>query len=59
MNGSESQRSDDATEETLVNYMPGMPSPSTQPGRVERFLASLFRRRGALRPVVSERHDGE
>lgn len=41
---------DDATDE-FVNYMPGMPTLSRTPGRVERFLTGLVRRRrvGALR----------
>ncbi|MFC6941634.1 hypothetical protein ACFQE8_16935 [Salinirubellus sp. GCM10025818] len=34
-----------------VNYLPGMPSLSTTPGPVERFLTRLFRRRGGLRVV--------
>ncbi|WP_096389817.1 hypothetical protein [Halopenitus persicus] len=33
------------------NYLPGAPLPSTEPGRVERFLTRLFRRRGGLRVV--------
>jgi hypothetical protein len=33
-------------------YMPGMPTLSSEPGRFERALARLFRRRGPLRPVV-------
>jgi hypothetical protein len=36
-------------------YLPGMPTPSTSPGRVERFLKRLFRRRGGLRPVLRRR----
>jgi hypothetical protein len=42
----------DAAEPTHpVNYLPGMPSLSTTPGPVERFLTRLFRRRGGLRVV--------
>jgi hypothetical protein len=38
---------DATTEPTdFVNYLPGMPRLSTVPGRVERFLTRLFRRRG-------------
>ena len=37
-----------------VNYLPGMPRLSTSPGRLERFLARLFRRRGGLRVVRRE-----
>ena len=46
-------RSDRSTsdEPPFVNYLPGMPSPSATPGRVERFLTRLFRRRGGLRVV--------
>lgn len=50
---------DEADREPFVNYMPGMPTLSTEPGRVERFLARLLRRRGGLRPVARERADGE
>ena len=51
--------SDDTTEE-FVNYMPGMPKLSREPGRVGRVLANLFGRRrvGSLR-VVGRRRDGE
>lgn len=42
---------DDAPEPTTVNYLPGSPRVSTDPGLVERFLTSLFERRGALRPA--------
>lgn len=34
-----------------VNYLPGGPSPSSSPGRIERFVQTLLRRRGPLRPV--------
>lgn len=30
------------------NYLPGMPQPSNDPGRVEQFLTTLFRRRGGF-----------
>ena len=46
---------DESREDEFVNYMPGMPTLSSEPGRVERFLAELFRRRGPLRPVVGDR----
>lgn len=51
-------RNDADTEETqaeLINYMPGMPTLSSEPGRVERFIKTLFRRRGPLRPVARNR----
>ena len=53
------ESSDDTTEE-FVNYMPGMPKPSREPGRVERVLANLLGRRrvGSLR-VIGRRRDGE
>ena len=53
------ESSDDTTEE-FVNYMPGMPKLSREPGRVGQVLASLFGRRriGSLR-VVGRRRDGE
>jgi hypothetical protein len=41
--------SDDQSD--FVNYLPGMPRVSASPGRVERFLTRLFRRRGGLRVV--------
>lgn len=59
MNETQSESRDDTAEETLVNYMPGMPTLSAEPGRIERFLTTLFRRRGALRPVARDRSDGE
>lgn len=44
---------DSAVEQSGVeNYLPGMPVLSTDPGRVERFLTNLFRRRGEVRMVV-------
>ncbi len=39
----------------LENYLPAMFWPSNEPGRVERFLKRLFRRRGGLRVVVRQR----
>lgn len=32
-------------------YLPAMPSFSADPGPIERFLSTLLRRRGGLRPV--------
>lgn len=40
-----------ADEPQFVNYLPGMPQLSREPGRIERFLTRLFRRRGGLRVV--------
>ena len=59
MTETSNDNSDDTAEE-LVNYMPGMPKLSREPGRVERVLANLFGRRrvGSLR-VVGRRRDGE
>jgi hypothetical protein len=34
------------------NYLPAGPSPSDEPGRVEQFVKTLFRRRGGYRHVV-------
>jgi len=48
-------RTDDDTPEQPDYYLPGMPTPSTEPGRVERFVRRLFRRRGGLRPVLRRR----
>ena len=55
-----SNESSDDTAEEFVNYMPGMPKLSREPGRVGQVLASLFGRRriGSLR-VVGRRRDGE
>ena len=50
-------RTEDESQAELVNYLPGMPVLSTEPGRLERALAALFRRRGSLRPVVRGRQD--
>jgi len=41
----------------FVTYLPGTPTVSSEPGRIERFLKKLFRRRGELRPVVRERDE--
>jgi len=40
-----------------VTYLPGSPTLSGEPGRIERFVRNLFRRRGALRPVARKRDD--
>ena len=55
-----SKDNSDDTAEEFVNYMPGMPKLSREPGRVGRVLANLFGRRrvGSLR-VVGRRRDGE
>lgn len=37
--------------EQLDFYMPGTPRLSTGEGRIERFVKSLVRRRGKLRPA--------
>jgi len=49
-------RDDDVTDE-FVNYLPGMPRLSNDPGRIEAFLTRLFRRRGPLRLVFRDRSD--
>jgi len=49
-------RRDDAEDE-FVNYMPGMPKLSNEPGRIERFLTRLFRRRGQLRAAFRNRDE--
>jgi hypothetical protein len=33
-------------------YLPGTYGPTDRPGRIERFVTNLFRRRGGLRAVV-------
>ena len=55
-----SNESSDDTAEEFVNYMPGMPKLSREPGQVERVLANLLGRRrvGSLR-VVGRRRDDE
>lgn len=40
------RQTDDQT--VFENYLPGMPAVSGEPGRVERFLTRLFRRRGTF-----------
>ncbi len=43
------EKQDETTEQSDFDYyMPGMPSLSTTPGRVERFLTNLVRRRGPV-----------
>lgn len=41
------RQSDD--QPAFENYLPGAPRISTEPGRIERFLTSLFRQRGSYR----------
>jgi hypothetical protein len=50
---SESSSRDDEAE--FDYYLPGMPSLSSGPGRVEQFLTRLFRRRGGLKVVYRRR----
>ena len=49
-------RGDESTDE-FVNYLPGMPRLSRDPGRVEQFLVDLVRRRrvGSLHVRGQER----
>ena len=49
-------RDDDVADE-FVNYMPGMPRLSSDPGRIEACLTRLFRRRGPLRLVFRDRSE--
>jgi len=44
-------------QDEFVNYLPGMPKLSREPGRLERFFRKLLRRRGPLRPVVRPRDE--
>jgi hypothetical protein len=37
-------------------YLPAMSPLSTEPGRVERFITNLLRRRGEFRTVVRSRN---
>lgn len=46
------QRTVPAEQHEIKHYLPGMPRLSTEPGRVERLLTNLFRRRGGVRIVV-------
>ena len=48
-------RTNDATPDQPDTYLPAMPTPSTEPGRIERLLRRLLRRRGGLRPVLRRR----
>lgn len=50
--GSDRKTSDDSID--FANYLPATPRVSTTPGRVERFLTTLFRR-GERRAAV--RHE--
>lgn len=45
---------DETSQDTLVNYMPGMPTLSDEPSLVGRVVRRLLRRRGSLRPVTHE-----
>jgi hypothetical protein len=47
-------QTDETPQDTLVNYMPGMPTLSEEPSRFGRLVRKLFRRRGALRLVTHE-----
>ncbi|MFB6295872.1 MAG: hypothetical protein ABEH66_03405 [Halobacteriales archaeon] len=42
------------SEEPFPVYLPAMPTLSETKGRIEQFVSSLLRRRGALRPVSRE-----
>jgi hypothetical protein len=43
------EKGDETTEQSEFEYyLPGMPSLSAAPGRVERFVTTLFRRRGPV-----------
>ncbi|WP_170938283.1 MULTISPECIES: hypothetical protein [unclassified Halorubrum] len=52
-----SKRQKNGAEDEFVNYMPGMPKLSSEPGRIERFVTRLFRRRGPLRAVFRDRDE--
>ena len=58
MTETSNEGSDDTAEE-FVNYMPGMPRLSREPGRVERVIGNLIGRRrvGSLRVVGRRRDD--
>lgn len=47
-------RSSDESQSQQVNYLPGMPDRGNP---LVEFVARLFRRRGALPPVVRRRDD--
>lgn len=49
------ERDTGSREDKFVNYMPGMPTLSSDSGRIERFLTNLFRRRGPLQRVTRDR----
>jgi hypothetical protein len=50
------QTDDESDEHTTPDiYLPAMASPSADPGRVERFIANLFRRRGGLQAIIRSR----
>lgn len=44
-------RTDETSQDTLVNYMPGMPTLSDEPSLVGRVVRRLLQRRGRLRPA--------
>lgn len=44
----------DTTQKRAVNYMPGMPTLSSEPGIVKRIFKALTARRGRLRAVVRD-----
>lgn len=46
------EQKQDSTQDDFVNYLPGMPKLSDEPGTVERFLKTVFRRRGGLKVIV-------
>jgi DNA polymerase II small subunit/DNA polymerase delta subunit B len=47
------QTDDESDEQTTPDiYLPAMASLSTDAGRVEQFVANLFRRRGGLRAII-------
>lgn len=54
---SDDAQDDTASQDAIVNYLPGMPKLSSDPGRIERFLGKLLERRGELRPVVRRRDE--
>lgn len=54
--GGDRARASDQRE--VENYLPGGPLPSPVPGRVERLLTRLLRRRGRLRRVLRPKYGG-